>query len=73
MIGELKPFLEPGDIVIDGGNSLFTDTERRVAELKPTGIRFKMTEHKSQAQNKERAWALLRSYQRRIVWSDDLR
>jgi peptide chain release factor 1 len=28
---------------------------------KPTGIRFKMTEHKSQAQNKERAWALLRA------------
>jgi peptide chain release factor 1 len=26
---------------------------------KPTGIQFKMTEHKSQAQNKERAWALL--------------
>jgi len=28
---------------------------------KPTGIRFKMTEHKSQSQNKERAWALLRA------------
>ena len=28
---------------------------------KPSGLRFKMTEHKSQAQNKERAWALLRS------------
>ena len=28
---------------------------------KPTGLRFKMTEHKSQAQNKERAWALLRA------------
>ncbi|CAN5547488.1 peptide chain release factor 1 [soil metagenome] len=28
---------------------------------KPTGTRFKMTEHKSQAQNKERAWALLRA------------
>jgi peptide chain release factor 1 len=28
---------------------------------KPTGIRFKMTEHKSQGQNKERAWALLRA------------
>jgi len=40
VIDELKPFLEPGDIVIDGGNSLFTDTERRVAALKPTGIRF---------------------------------
>src|SRR5204863_1632201 len=28
---------------------------------KPTGVQFKMTEHKSQAQNKERAWALLRA------------
>ena len=28
---------------------------------KPSGLRFKMTEHKSQAQNKERAWALLRA------------
>ena len=28
---------------------------------KPSGIQFKMTEHKSQTQNKERAWALLRS------------
>ena len=28
---------------------------------KPSGIQFKMTEHKSQTQNKERAWALLRA------------
>jgi peptide chain release factor 1 len=28
---------------------------------KPTGIQYKMTEHKSQAMNKERAWALLRA------------
>ncbi|HSU69033.1 MAG TPA: PCRF domain-containing protein, partial [Tepidisphaeraceae bacterium] len=28
---------------------------------KPSGLIYKMTEHKSQAQNKERAWALLRS------------
>jgi len=28
---------------------------------KPTGLAFKMTEHKSQTQNKERAWALLRA------------
>jgi peptide chain release factor 1 len=28
---------------------------------KPSGLIFKMTEHKSQAQNKERAWALLRA------------
>jgi peptide chain release factor 1 len=28
---------------------------------KPTGLQFKITEHKSQAQNKERAWSLLKS------------
>src|SRR5436190_21102466 len=42
VIAELKPFLQPDDIVIDGGNSLFTDTERRVKELNAsgTGIKF---------------------------------
>ena len=40
VIDELKPFLQPGDIVMDGGNSLFTDTERRSEALKPTGIKF---------------------------------
>ena len=34
------PFLEKGDILIDGGNSLFTDTERRCARLKEKGILF---------------------------------
>ena len=28
-IQSIKPFLEPGDILIDGGNALYTDTERR--------------------------------------------
>ena len=32
--------LQDGDIVIDGGNSHFTDTERRVKELAGTGIKF---------------------------------
>jgi 6-phosphogluconate dehydrogenase len=36
----LRPLLEEGDIVIDGGNSLFTDTERRAKETEGTGIRF---------------------------------
>jgi len=40
VIDELKPVLQPGDIIIDGGNSLYTDTERRVAALAPTGIKF---------------------------------
>src|SRR5579875_2081788 len=33
MIQQLVPHLEKGDIIIDGGNSLFTDTNRRVDEL----------------------------------------
>ena len=31
MISEILPFLEPGDVLIDGGNSHFTDTDRRSA------------------------------------------
>ncbi len=33
LIATLSPLLEQGDLLIDGGNSLYTDTERRVAEL----------------------------------------
>ena len=33
LIVTLSPLLEEGDLLIDGGNSLYTDTERRVAEL----------------------------------------
>jgi 6-phosphogluconate dehydrogenase len=40
VIASLRPLLQEGDIVVDGGNSLFTDTERRIDELKGTGIRF---------------------------------
>ena len=40
VIEQLIPLLEPDDIVIDGGNSLYTDTERRDAWLKPLGLRF---------------------------------
>jgi 6-phosphogluconate dehydrogenase len=40
VIEALKPVLQEGDIIIDGGNSLYTDTERRVAALAPTGIKF---------------------------------
>jgi 6-phosphogluconate dehydrogenase len=39
-INALLPFLEPGDIIIDGGNSHFPDTNRRCRELAAKGIRF---------------------------------
>lgn len=40
LIEESLPFLEKGDIIIDGGNSHYPDTERRVQELKAKGILF---------------------------------
>jgi 6-phosphogluconate dehydrogenase len=39
-IASLKPYLEAGDIIIDGGNSYFPDTDRRVASLAADGIQF---------------------------------
>ncbi|MEL7431808.1 MAG: decarboxylating NADP(+)-dependent phosphogluconate dehydrogenase [Chlamydiota bacterium] len=39
-IEKLLPHLDPGDIVIDGGNSLYSDTQRRYEELKSRGILF---------------------------------
>ncbi len=40
VIAEIKPHLEPGDILIDGGNSYFMDTERRSKELTAEGLHF---------------------------------
>jgi len=39
-IEHLLPLLEPGDIIIDGGNSLFTDTERRVKYVESKGLLY---------------------------------
>jgi len=40
VIGELVPLLDKGDIVIDGGNSQYADTNRRARDLKEKGLRF---------------------------------
>ncbi|MCX7779515.1 MAG: decarboxylating NADP(+)-dependent phosphogluconate dehydrogenase [Negativicutes bacterium] len=40
MLEELLPYLAPGDIIIDGGNSFFQDTRRRYRQLAAKGIRF---------------------------------
>jgi len=40
MIDHVLPFLEAGDIVIDSGNSLFTDSNRRTKDLAAKGILF---------------------------------
>jgi 6-phosphogluconate dehydrogenase len=40
VIDALVEVFEPGDIIIDGGNALFTDTIRRERALRETGINF---------------------------------
>ena len=40
VIEQLIPLLEEGDIIIDGGNSLWTDTQRREKALAQKGIRY---------------------------------
>ncbi|SEL97387.1 6-phosphogluconate dehydrogenase (decarboxylating) [bacterium A37T11] len=39
-INSLLPFLEDGDIIVDGGNTNFPDTDRRVKELKEKNLHF---------------------------------
>src|SRR5271170_8266649 len=39
-IEHLVPLLEPGDIIIDGGNSLFDDTNRRVKYCESKGLLY---------------------------------
>jgi 6-phosphogluconate dehydrogenase len=40
VIDEFAPLLEPGDMLIDGGNAHFLDTRRREAKLKDQGLHF---------------------------------
>ncbi|MBM7368778.1 NADP-dependent phosphogluconate dehydrogenase [Gordonia hydrophobica] len=40
VINELADLMEPGDIIIDGGNSLYTDTIRREAAMAARGLNF---------------------------------
>lgn len=40
VINDLQPHLSAGDVLIDGGNTYFADTDRRMKELEPTGILY---------------------------------
>ncbi len=40
VIGQLKPLLDKGDIIIDGGNSHYTDTLTRIKTMEGSGIHF---------------------------------
>ena len=39
-VEQLAPLMEPGDIIIDGGNSYFLDTEEQIRKLQPQGILY---------------------------------
>lgn len=40
VLHQLSPLLDPGDVVIDGGNSYFLDTARRVVEMEKLGVLY---------------------------------
>jgi 6-phosphogluconate dehydrogenase len=40
VISDLKKVCSPGDVLIDGGNTYFADTDRRMKDLEPTGILY---------------------------------
>jgi len=40
VIDDIAPRLDPGDVLIDGGNSRYTDTRRREAALRKIGVHF---------------------------------
>jgi 6-phosphogluconate dehydrogenase len=40
VLRDLQPLLQPGDLIIDAGNSYFKDTDRRATQLAEKGIRF---------------------------------
>ena len=39
-VKQLTPLMDPGDIIIDGGNSYFLDTEDLIKELQPLGLHY---------------------------------
>ncbi|MET0064741.1 MAG: NADP-dependent phosphogluconate dehydrogenase [Candidatus Thiodiazotropha sp.] len=40
VLAQLQPLLQPGDIVMDGGNSWFEDTQRRESQLRDQGLHY---------------------------------
>jgi 6-phosphogluconate dehydrogenase len=40
VVDSLRPLLSPGDVLLDGGNTLYTDTQRRITSLDGSGILY---------------------------------
>ena len=66
MISEIVPFIEPGDILIDGGNSYYVDDIRRAKELAAKGI------HYVDVGTSGGVWGLERGYCMMIGGEDDI-
>ncbi len=66
MISGIIPLLEPGDILIDGGNSYYVDDIRRAKELAPKGI------HYVDVGTSGGVWGLERGYCMMIGGEDDI-
>ncbi len=66
MISEIAPYLEQGDILIDGGNSYYVDDIRRAKELAPKGI------HYVDVGTSGGVWGLERGYCMMIGGEDDV-
>ncbi|MGH7851081.1 MAG: phosphogluconate dehydrogenase (NAD(+)-dependent, decarboxylating) [Thermodesulfobacteriota bacterium] len=66
MISDIVPFLEPGDILIDGGNSYYVDDIRRAKDLAPKGI------HYVDVGTSGGVWGLERGYCMMIGGEDDI-
>jgi 6-phosphogluconate dehydrogenase len=65
-ISELAGLLQPGDAVIDGGNTMFKDDVRRAAALKPKGL------HYLDVGTSGGVWGLARGYCMMIGGPDDV-
>jgi 6-phosphogluconate dehydrogenase len=63
----LLPFLEAGDIVIDGGNSYYHDDIRRASELRPKGIHYVDVGTSGGVWGSERGYCLMTGGDREVV------
>jgi len=70
-IGELAPHLEPGDIIIDGGNSYYIDDIRRAAELGAKGIHYVDVGTSGGVWGLERGYCMMIGGEKQVVESLD--
>src|SRR6266567_2308902 len=66
-IADLLPHLEPGDILIDGGNSYYVDDIRRAKELKASGIHYVDVGTSGGVWGRQRGYCLMIGGERDVV------